>query len=276
MNHGPRFALSVRLFCTIFPLWLTIRPEEYIYTFEKLPALVDELLAWMKVQTPLEFLFFVFCLGPQNGKPYLILSGFGNFSAEDGERLWGRFLKLGPIASKTAQLPYNTYTAAADEYTVGSGNKLACGSHFNHFDYETVKKACDMILAITPKAPASVVLWEFYYYDLVSTVPMEATAFPQRTKDKTAAVALYGFDDAWLPEARKAMEEIQAVLSSSSTGSARTSIGYLNYADTLASENETDTNARRAFGSNYPRLQELKRKYDPEMVFNKWFCIRPA
>ena len=30
------------------------------------------------------------------------------------------------------------------------------------------------------------------------------------------------------------------------------------------------------FGSNYKRLQEIKKKYDPDLVFNKWFVITPA
>jgi FAD/FMN-containing dehydrogenase len=34
--------------------------------------------------------------------------------------------------------------------------------------------------------------------------------------------------------------------------------------------------ASTAFGPNYPRLQGIKKKYDPENVFNKWFPIAPA
>jgi FAD/FMN-containing dehydrogenase len=30
------------------------------------------------------------------------------------------------------------------------------------------------------------------------------------------------------------------------------------------------------FGDNYPRLQALKKKYDPDMLFSKWFVITPA
>ena len=33
---------------------------------------------------------------------------------------------------------------------------------------------------------------------------------------------------------------------------------------------------KKLFGSNYPRLQTIKAKYDPNLVFNKWFPITPA
>jgi FAD/FMN-containing dehydrogenase len=34
--------------------------------------------------------------------------------------------------------------------------------------------------------------------------------------------------------------------------------------------------AESLFLENYPRLQELKKKYDPENIFNKWFAITPS
>ncbi|KAG6835269.1 hypothetical protein H0H93_003257 [Arthromyces matolae] len=34
--------------------------------------------------------------------------------------------------------------------------------------------------------------------------------------------------------------------------------------------------AKAAFGENYPRLQSIKKQYDPENIFNKWFPITPA
>lgn len=33
---------------------------------------------------------------------------------------------------------------------------------------------------------------------------------------------------------------------------------------------------KRLFGANLPRLQQIKAKYDPDMVFHKWFPIQPA
>lgn len=34
--------------------------------------------------------------------------------------------------------------------------------------------------------------------------------------------------------------------------------------------------AQALFGANYPRLQRLKQKYDPNMIFDKWFVIQPS
>lgn len=42
--------------------------------------------------------------------------------------------------------------------------------------------------------------------------------------------------------------------------------------DGIVRASKAETN----FGSNYKRLQEIKKKYDPELVFNKWFVITPA
>jgi FAD/FMN-containing dehydrogenase len=45
----------------------------------------------------------------------------------------------------------------------------------------------------------------------------------------------------------------------------------------LDAEAETSKDkAKAAFKENYPRLQRVKKQYDPENIFNKWFAITPA
>jgi FAD/FMN-containing dehydrogenase len=36
-----------------------------------------------------------------------------------------------------------------------------------------------------------------------------------------------------------------------------------------------DSSSRALFGRNYPRLQRLKAKYDPDNVFSRWYAIAP-
>jgi hypothetical protein len=33
---------------------------------------------------------------------------------------------------------------------------------------------------------------------------------------------------------------------------------------------------RALFGDHYPRLRELKKRFDPELVFSRWNAIAPA
>ena len=34
--------------------------------------------------------------------------------------------------------------------------------------------------------------------------------------------------------------------------------------------------AEELFGDNYARLQKIKKKYDPDVVFNRWFVVTPS
>ena len=38
----------------------------------------------------------------------------------------------------------------------------------------------------------------------------------------------------------------------------------------------SEDRAKVIFGENYPRLQKVKKEWDPDMIFNRWFPIIPA
>jgi FAD/FMN-containing dehydrogenase len=57
-------------------------------------------------------------------------------------------------------------------------------------------------------------------------------------------------------------------------------IGFL-YTDgderyTGSSGSQVVAKSRIHFGPNCARLQRLKKQYDPELLFNKWFVVVPA
>ena len=43
-----------------------------------------------------------------------------------------------------------------------------------------------------------------------------------------------------------------------------------------SNDSEKDHKASLLSRENYPRLQALKKKYDPEVLFSKWSAITPA
>ncbi len=56
------------------------------------------------------------------------------------------------------------------------------GAHIDKFDVEQVQKSFDALIELTKIAPFSSVIYEFYDYQAVTAVPVEATAFCQRDK----------------------------------------------------------------------------------------------
>lgn len=52
-------------------------------------------------------------------------------------------------------------------------------------------------------------------------------------------------------------------------------IGSETEASVTGAQVSDDSNSRALFGRNYPRLQRLKAKYDPDNVFSRWFAIAP-
>lgn len=94
----------------------------------------------------------------------------------------------------------------------------------------------------------------------------------------TVLCAVLGIDESsdFAPRAWDELLNLKGVISGSSSKAAQESLGYANYGDPFSTRNETDKYAKKLFGPNYTRLQEVKRKYDPDMIFDRWFAIRPA
>ncbi|KIM25712.1 hypothetical protein M408DRAFT_26037 [Serendipita vermifera MAFF 305830] len=51
--------------------------------------------------------------------------------------------------------------------------------------------------------------------------------------------------------------------------------GLLNPTFTETANSKSTGGARTLYAGNYPRLQDVKRKYDPDMMFKSWYPIRP-
>ncbi|KAG9041417.1 hypothetical protein FS837_012282 [Tulasnella sp. UAMH 9824] len=253
---------------------LTTLPD-YVYLPAQLPQVVEAINAWRKEQKDHEAIQLLTTRAP-DGNPCVIVGGLSNSTKEDGEAAYNRFMELGPVQVTNAQIPYIEVSNQADAFSELPGNKMIVGAHIDVFDLPQVQKSWDTWNEIVKKAPLSAFMYEFYPYKKVATVPIEQTAFAQRHEMITVLCALVWTDESFTFKARDELLRLKSVVSGSSSKDAQESLGYVNYADPFCTLNETDEYAKKLFGTNYPRLQEIKKKYDPELVFNKWFAIRPA
>lgn len=247
----------------------------YVYLPAQLPQVVEALNAWREEQKDHEGIQFLITLGP-DGNPYVIVNGVSNSTKEEGEATYKRFLDLGPVNVTNSQIPYTEVSNLANAFNELPGSKSMVGAHVDAFGLPQVQKSWDTWNEIVKKAPFSAVMYEFYPYRTVAKVPIEQAAFAQRHEFMTVLCILIWTDDSFTPNARDELLRLKSVVSGSSSKEAQESLGYVNYADPFSTLNETDEYAKKLFGPNYSRLQAVKKKYDPDMVFNKWFAIQPA
>ncbi|KAG8948845.1 hypothetical protein FRC03_000549 [Tulasnella sp. 419] len=260
---------------------------DFIWTREQLPILVREVNEWRKTQPVDELGFVAFCKGPQG--PIVLQMMVKNADQAAGEASFKRFADLNPIAQVPRQAPWEQVCALADPFAVGHSPRLTQGTFVKHLYPGIAEQTYDEWLKVVSEGPASLsaVMYEFYSTSKIAEIPVDATAYacrvsllPVLTGAFYPSDANYSDEDAKQVTRRlKAAVEIEP--SDQQDGSEinkRARIcGYPNYADQFATGSITNEDySRSIFGPNYPRLQQIKKKYDPTMVFNKWFAIRPA
>ncbi|KIO23501.1 hypothetical protein M407DRAFT_27027 [Tulasnella calospora MUT 4182] len=247
----------------------------YFYIPDKLPEVVEAIRQWLAVRKGHEAVQLRFSLDME-GKPVVIVTGVSNSTQEGGEKAFNRFRDIGPVKAINVQVPWQEVSNLANAANEIPGNKLCVGAHIDVFDFEQAKKAYDALMELAKSAPFSIVIYEFYAFDKVASVPVESAAFSQRDDFVNVICGVFWMGEEFSPQARDECLKLKKVVSGSSSTKAQESLGYVNTADIFSTLNETDDYARKLFGPNYARLQQVKRKYDPDMVFDRWFAIRPA
>jgi FAD/FMN-containing dehydrogenase len=136
-----------------------------------------------------------------------------------------------------------------------------CSGYFAELDEPRI----EALAKTFSSAPIPVECFLVHLHGAVTRVPVAATPFPLRKDGITFDVAAH-----WqAPDSQRAASEWIAKLKSQLR--VDDAGNYVNVMD-----REGDGSVRRAYGTNYARLQQVKAKYDPQNLFSLNQNIRPA
>ena len=169
-----------------------------------------------------------------------------------------------PAMSAIGPIPYcQLNTMLDDAYPRGALNYWK-SSFLSGLTDEAIERLIDSF-AKCP-TPMGQLLLE-HFHGAVSRVPVAETAFPHRVEGHNLVVLSEWMDPATSDKCIEWARESYAAM-----GRFLASGRYSNY----LGDDEPGDPAAAAYGPNYRRLQEIKRKYDPENVFHMNQNIRPA
>ncbi|KAF7933293.1 hypothetical protein BELL_0398g00100 [Botrytis elliptica] len=118
-------------------------------------------------------------------------------------------------------------------------------------------------------APSRIII-EMRSYKVSGAIPASATALAAR--EKTVSVTMEAQYDSSQVSHTVMREEIKRMIGPVKEAVKNQGSGKFTNANLGSGTEKTQD----MFGQNYARLREIKRKYDPEFIFNKWYPIPPA
>jgi hypothetical protein len=144
-------------------------------------------------------------------------------------------------------------------------------------DTESIKGVLEDFGVFMSKYGASVspskIALELRYSGITSSVPVNAMAYAGRRK-ACVIIAEAQYDDAALDTAMRS--EVKTMIENLKDRLIKNVRHGDEDAFVLNANIGTgDEKAQSIFGENLPRLKELKKKYDPGFIFDKWYPIKP-
>ena len=227
---------------------------------QALEAAPDELTCWvvMRKAPPLPFL-----PAEWHGKEILVLAMCYCGNVEEGKAATAGLRAIGhPIADVVAPVPFAAWQQAFDPLLTPGARNYWKSQDFAELSDPAIATLLDAVQKL-PGPECEIFIG--HVGGAAGRVPVEATAFPQRSSHFVMNVHARwrekSMDDACIGWARALFE---------ATKKHAIGTAYINFMP----EDETDR-VEAAYGANYRRLTAIKRHYDPQNLFRMNQNVKP-
>ncbi|KIO21665.1 hypothetical protein M407DRAFT_28732 [Tulasnella calospora MUT 4182] len=277
---GSNFGVVTEFVFKAHPQRPTVFVAHLLYTIDKLECLLNTIEDWYETAGPDEGLHWG-CMRP--GTPTLLVIYVYNGDTAEGRKAAKKLYDVGPVVEKAMEdLPYVKLNALQNEASAHGGRKYIKGlttrSRTSVEAIQAVLQAQDEVIRSNPALVHCGVIFDYSPKQAVVAVPLEATAYAGRGTGAEGIIFQF-FTDPTLDDSVQSQVRAWAQIVSEKTpvafkagkGGESYGVGYTNFDPDAAG-----SDAARVFGPNYKRLREVKRKYDPENVWNRWYPIEPA
>ncbi|KAG8726811.1 hypothetical protein FRC11_014443 [Ceratobasidium sp. 423] len=265
-------------------------PEVFTCALTFLPSSLDKVVSevnlWLSERAPSEVGYIFFTNSPNaeanNPEPTIGLQLVYTGEPEIGRQKFERFMKLGHLTDQTAIIPYLQLNHIYDYFCQHGMRRTLQGNFVPQIPEGLPVPFVNELFIFwvqfiteRPSAASALVAFEFHHYGKLSSIPCDATAYVHRNSSHNMMLGVTWADPGLDEYTRRATLDLnQGVTKLREVYFPSDLInqgGYTNYMDEESREYNKAFTQRR-FGANYPRLMELKSKYDPDNVFGRWFA----
>ncbi|RXW25440.1 hypothetical protein EST38_g388 [Candolleomyces aberdarensis] len=279
---GGNFGVVTEFVYRLHPQRKTVFAGHVIFTPDKVEKLVEVTKQWWDNVKADEGMVQIATVGP-DGRPAVITMLFYNGSEEEGRANYKAFFDIGPVMDMAKEIPYEQLNSLQNPFAeYGKGYYLK-GVTQSSPDHRSISEVLDRSAKIAAEGifrPA--LIYEYLPLEKVNAVPIPSTAFRRQFGSNILTSISW---EGSLERTNGARDVAKELIDIVMRGEGAEELGYANYGHDLdmpdskvghPSGDHLAQKAEAAFASNYPKLQQIKKIYDPENVFNRWFPITPA